>query len=84
MVGEVVPDDAFETHFLETCDRLAEVAPLAARATKRIVHKATHPPDVAAHVRWELGNARGGLDSEDGREALSAFLEKRKPTFQGR
>ena len=37
-----------------------------------------------AHVRDELTNARRGLDTEDGKEAVRAILEKREPVFRGR
>ncbi len=84
MVGEVVDAAGFEARFEELCTRLASVAPIAARQTKRVVHRATMPPDLASHMRWELANARRGLDSEDGAEAFRAFQEKRAPACKGR
>jgi hypothetical protein len=35
-------------------------------------------------VRDELTNARRGLNTEDGREAVQAIIEKRDPVFHGR
>ena len=68
----------------EDLGRLAEVSPIAARQTKRTVHRATLARDVAEHARFELVNARRGLASDDGAEAREAFLAKRKPEFRGR
>jgi 2-(1,2-epoxy-1,2-dihydrophenyl)acetyl-CoA isomerase len=84
MVGEVVAADGFEDRFRDACSALAALAPLAVRQTKRVVHRATMPPDLVAHARWEIASARRGLASEDGAEALAAFREKRSPTFRGR
>lgn len=84
MVGEVVDADGFEARFHEACDGLAALAPIAVRQTKRIVHRATAPPDLVDHARWEIASARRGLASEDGAEALAAFREKRRPVFKGR
>ena len=84
MVGEVVPAADFEKRFLAYGERLASVAPMAARQTKRLVTRVGLPPDLEAHLRDELRYARRGLSSEDGREAVQAIMEKRKPEFRGR
>ena len=84
MVGEVTPADGFDARFREACDNLAALAPLAVRQTKRVVHRATMPPDLVDHARWEIASARRGLASEDGAEALAAFREKRAPVYKGR
>ncbi len=84
IVGEVVDAEGFPDHFVEYCDRLASVAPIASRQTKRMVGHATTPADLESHLRNEIANARRGLATEDGREAIDAIREKRPPVFHGR
>lgn len=84
IVGELVEDEGFGEHFLAYCQRLAAVAPIAARQTKRMLGLATTPADLEAHLRSEIAYARRGLATEDGREAVNAIREKRAPVFRGR
>lgn len=84
LVGEVVDAEGFDDHLLAYCARLAAVAPIAARQTKRMVGRATTPADLRVFLSEEIANARRGLATEDGREAIDAILEKRAPTFKGR
>jgi 2-(1,2-epoxy-1,2-dihydrophenyl)acetyl-CoA isomerase len=84
LVGEAVDDDAFEDRFHEYLAQLAELSPITARSTKRVVRAATAHPDLRAHLRYELQSIQRAFASRDGREARQAFLEKRAPSFQGR
>jgi 2-(1,2-epoxy-1,2-dihydrophenyl)acetyl-CoA isomerase len=84
IVGEVVEAERLEQSLLDTCARLAESAPIAVRQTKRLVHRAAAGADLEAHLRDEMRYVYRGLRSEDGREAVAAVLEKRKPVFHGR
>jgi 2-(1,2-epoxy-1,2-dihydrophenyl)acetyl-CoA isomerase len=84
LVGEVVPEDRFEETFLAYCRKIAEVAPLASRQTKRLVTRADLLDDLEAHLRDELDLAARALRSKDGREAVKAIFQKRKPEFTGR
>jgi 2-(1,2-epoxy-1,2-dihydrophenyl)acetyl-CoA isomerase len=84
LVGEVVPEEAFEDAFIAYCHKIAEVAPLASAQTKRLVTRAGVLADLEQHLRDELELARRALSSEDGREAVKAIFEKRKPEFTGR
>jgi 2-(1,2-epoxy-1,2-dihydrophenyl)acetyl-CoA isomerase len=84
LVGEVVAEEAFADAFLAYCHKIAEVAPLAAAQTKRLLTRAGLIADLEQHLRDELELARRALASEDGREAVKAIFEKRKPAFTGR
>jgi 2-(1,2-epoxy-1,2-dihydrophenyl)acetyl-CoA isomerase len=84
LVGEVVPAERFEEAFVAYCRKIAEVAPLAARQTKRLVTRAGLIEDLEGHLRDELKLAARALSSEDGREAVKAIFQKRKPEFTGR
>jgi 2-(1,2-epoxy-1,2-dihydrophenyl)acetyl-CoA isomerase len=84
LIGAVVPDDEFEAAFRARCARIAEVAPMAAQQTKRLVTRAGLVAGLEDHLRDELSLATRALKSEDGREAVRAIFEKRKPVFTGR
>jgi 2-(1,2-epoxy-1,2-dihydrophenyl)acetyl-CoA isomerase len=89
IVGEVVATDRFDEAFLAYCEKIAEVAPLAATHTKRLVTRVDLPSDpgtaeLESHLRDELALAARGLRSQDGKEAVRAIMEKRKPVFTGR
>ena len=83
MVGEVVLHDSFNERFDEYCQSLTELSPITARLTKRVVRNATKLVDAESHFRYELQNIRTAFQSEDGKEAMSAFTEKRTPVFKG-
>ena len=83
LVGEVVDADGFDQAFVAYCEKIAEVAPLAATQTKRLVARIGLPDDLEAHLRDELTYAARGLKSDDGREAVRAIRQKRKPVFSG-
>jgi len=84
IVGEVVDVGGFEPAFLDYCRKIAEVAPIASRQTKRLVTRVGLPRDLESHLREELAYAIRALTSEDGKEAIRAIIQKRKPEFSGR
>ena len=84
LVGEVVDADGFEEAFVAYCQKIAAVAPLAARQTKHLVTGVGLLDDLEAHLRAEMQYALRGLKSDDGKEAVRAILQKRTPEFTGR
>jgi 2-(1,2-epoxy-1,2-dihydrophenyl)acetyl-CoA isomerase len=85
MVGAVTePDENFEERFLAYGGQLAEVAPIAARQTKRLVGRFGRPSDLPAHLRDEVRNATRGLSTEDSAEAIRAMTNRERPQFRGR
>jgi enoyl-CoA hydratase/carnithine racemase len=84
LVSEVVAADQLDDRLMEFCEAIAAQAPLAVRRTKRLVARAPVITDVDARLTDEIRNARAGLDSEDGQEAVQAIVEKRRPDFRGR
>jgi E-phenylitaconyl-CoA hydratase len=83
LVSRIVPPDDLISAAREIALRIAENAPLAIRAVKRLVRDGMDMPLLAAiqAEQFALGLLR---DSEDRLEGRRAFQEKRKPNYQGR
>jgi len=83
LVSEVVDDDALEARLMSYATQLAELAPLAARQTKRLLMRSQRGAELEAQLRDELRYVHRGLSSEDGKEAVAAIMEKRAPVYRG-
>lgn len=83
LVQELVePGQQFEKA-LEIARRIAKASPLGVQATLASARKARDYGDraAAATLREEI---RPLMDSEDSKEGLKAFLERREPVFEGK
>jgi enoyl-CoA hydratase/carnithine racemase len=83
LASSVEPDGELLERALERARTLASRAPLAMRAIKqRLVAGAAEP--AAARIAADLQAFLELLDTADAREGLTAFLDKRQPSFEGK
>jgi enoyl-CoA hydratase len=83
LVNHVVPKGEHLTKALELAKTIAEQAPLAARLAKNAVLAAFETP-LEQGLDVERKNFFLLFSTEDMREGTRAFIEKRKPNFQGK
>jgi enoyl-CoA hydratase/carnithine racemase len=83
LVSEVVPDAEVERRAIELARRIAELPPLAVALAKEAVLASMETP-LAAGLALEAKSAQILFSSQDQKEGMRAFLEKRKPRFSGR
>jgi enoyl-CoA hydratase len=83
LVARVVPPDAWLEAAKEVAREIAAKGPVATRLAKEAVNRAFDGP-LPMGLEYERRLLYLAFASEDAREGLTAFLEKRPPEFKGR
>ena len=80
LINAVLDDDAVETRAREMAAKLAAKPPGALRTTKELMRRWTHDTCQRA-IREEAERFMAMLHEAEAKEAVTAFMEKRKPDF---
>jgi enoyl-CoA hydratase len=83
LVAKVVPAADLVDEALNTAAAIAAMAPLAAIATKEMINAAFEMP-LAQGIRFERRLFHGLFGTEDQKEGMTAFVEKRPGKWSGR
>ncbi len=83
LASEVVPDDQVLERSLEVARKISAMPPLAIRQIKEVV-LAGADSSLDAGLTLERKAFDILFDTEDQKEGMQAFIEKRKPEFKGR
>lgn len=83
LVSDVVAPDALMDSALALAGRIAANPPLAVRAIKAGLRR-TLDPDWRDTGAWAIEQIQALRKTEDSKESVQAFLEKREPRFSGR
>ena len=83
LVNRVVPAEGLEDAVLDLAAKVARSSPLTLRIGKRAFYEQI---ELDEHGAYELtrGVMAANAQAEDAQEGMSAFLEKRDPTWSGR
>jgi len=85
LVNHVFSNKAEMYQALEkTVEELTAKPPLALRAAKSIINNSLTCDSMDAALSIERGTIQWLAGSEDMKEGVAAFVEKRKPSFKGR
>lgn len=83
LINSVVPVGQYLEEAYRLAGRIAAMSPVAARLAKESVNRAFETP-LEEGLQFERKNFYIAFASEDQKEGMAAFVEKRKPAFKGR
>ncbi len=83
LLNGIVPREQLLAHCIQLAGKIAQRGPLAVARAKRLVERGYDMPLRAAN-RQEAESFALLFDTEDRREGMRAFIEKRQPKFTGK
>ncbi len=83
LISEIVPDAEVEKRAIAMAVQIAELAPLAIQQTKESVIRGMDA-SLETGLTLETRTLQMLFASKDQKEGMAAFIEKRKPKFEGR
>jgi enoyl-CoA hydratase len=83
LVNRVVPVEGYLDEALKLADEIASRAPLAIRAAKKMINEA-YERTLSEGLAEEKQAFYNLFASEDQKEGMKAFIEKRKPEWKGK
>jgi 2-(1,2-epoxy-1,2-dihydrophenyl)acetyl-CoA isomerase len=83
IVNKVVDQDKLDNAVEELLSRFRELPPIAVGKAKMLINKSMSN-DMLTHLDLESKTASQSADTEDFKEGVTAFVEKRKPVFKGK
>ena len=81
IVNRIFADDAVEAEAMATARRIADGAPLVHRWHRKFLGRLADPKPLSED---EIKEAYACFDTEDFKTGYQAFLDKKKPDFEGR
>ena len=84
LVNQVLPVDELEAFTYRLAEEIASLAPLSHSANKRTLAQVQSKPSLTDLTPEEANLPITQFDTWDYQEGYQAFLEKRRPSFQGR
>ncbi len=83
LVNRTVPPDQLDSAVLELASQIGSLSPIAVRTGKAAFYEQIELPQAQAYGLMTEAISCNAL-TEDAQEGMTAFLEKRKPTWRGR
>ena len=83
LVNKAVPADKLEATVMEVANKLKERSPMASKFIKYSVNRGMQV-DLYTGVELEKAASMAHFQTQDSKEGISAFMEKRKPNFPGK
>lgn len=83
LIDKVVPQERLEEEVEQLAETIASKSPLITSLVKKVINQGIHS-DLTAGLAYERAKFPLCFTTEDLREGITAFLEKRKPEFKGK
>jgi len=81
-INKVVPDDQLEQAALDMAEKLTKQSPMASKTIKWLCNKGIQA-DLTTALRMEIASTAQHAFTDDFREGIASFMERRKPEFKG-